>query len=104
MPLPRTEQDWRGESGTLSIRARQHLDLAYDHEDSVQFVDALRACEAAIRFDSGYAEAHNLHGIALEELGLNEEAVAAYGEAVRLAPAFDEARENPSEATAEQGS
>jgi tetratricopeptide (TPR) repeat protein len=96
-------QDRQSESGTSSIQAHQHLDLAYDHEDRGEFTDALRQCETAVRYDPGYAEAHNLRGIVLEELELKEEAIAAYGEAVRLAPAFDEARKNLSEAEAEQG-
>jgi len=105
MPLQHTEQgpDQRVELGTMSIQAQQHLDLAYDHEDRDEFTNALRECETAVRFDPGYSEAHNLRGIVLEVLGRKEEAIAAYGEAVRLDPAFDEARENLYEAEAEQG-
>lgn len=106
MLLQDTEQvpDQRTEPGTTSIQAQQHLDLAYNHEDRGEFTDALSECETAIRFDPGYAEAHNLRGIVLEELGRKADAVAAYAQAVRLDPSFDEARENLHEAKAEQGS
>jgi tetratricopeptide (TPR) repeat protein len=93
--------DQRAEPGTTSIQAQQHLDLAYSHEDRGEFTDALRECETAVRFDPGYAEAHNLRGIVLEELGQKEEAIAAYAHAVLLDPSFDEARENLHEAKAE---
>jgi Tfp pilus assembly protein PilF len=109
--LQHTEQarkDQQGESGTISIQARQHLDLAYDHEDRGNFADALTECETGVRFEPGYAEAHNLRAIALEELALKDEAIAAsiaaYGEPVRLASALDEARTTLSEAKAEPGS
>jgi tetratricopeptide (TPR) repeat protein len=106
MPLQHTElaQDRQGEASTMSVQALQHLNLAYDHEDGDEFTSALRECETAIRFDPGHAEAHNLRGIVLEELGRKGEAIAAYAQAVRLDPSFDEARENLYEAKAEQGS
>lgn len=90
-------QDQSGFSATMSVQARQQLDLAYELEDRGEFTDALRKCETAVRFDPGYAEAHNLRGIVLEELERTAEAIAAYGEAVRLDPTFDEARMNLSE-------
>ena len=87
--------------GTLSLQAEQALDRAYAHQERGEFEDALRECEAAIRFDPGYAEAHNLQGIILEELGRTQEAMAAYRRAVRLDPTFNDARENLSEVEAE---
>jgi Flp pilus assembly protein TadD len=48
-----------------------------------------------------YADAHNLRGIILEELGRKEEAVSAYREAVRVDPSFREAAENLQDLEAE---
>ncbi len=87
--------------GTISFKAEQALDQAYAHQERGEFEAALRECEAAIRFDPGYAEAHNLQGIILEELGRTREAMAAYRRAVRLDPTFNDARENLSELVAE---
>jgi tetratricopeptide (TPR) repeat protein len=84
-----------------STEAPQHLEQAYVYEVDGEFENALRECELAIQLAPDWAEAHNLRGIVLEELGRKEEAIAAYREAVRLDPAFREARENLSEAKAE---
>jgi tetratricopeptide (TPR) repeat protein len=66
-------------------------------------LDALHTCETALVLDPDLAEAHNLRGILLEELGRGREALAAYREAVRLDPDLVEAQENLSEAEAELG-
>ncbi|MBN1811901.1 MAG: tetratricopeptide repeat protein [Anaerolineae bacterium] len=81
--------------------AQHHLDLANSCEERGEYEDALRECEAAIVIDPSLAEAHNLRGIVLEELGRSEEAAHAYQEAVRLAPNFTEAAENLSEVESE---
>lgn len=81
--------------------AAQHLEKAYALEKRDEFEQALEECEAAIRLDAGLAEAHNLRGIILEELGQKEQAILAYREAVRLAPGFREAEENLRDAEGE---
>ena len=83
--------------------AHECLERAYAYQDGGALEDALRACKAALRLDPDLAEAHNLRGILLEELGRGREALAAYREAVRLDPDLVEARENLSEAEAELG-
>ncbi len=83
--------------------ARWHLEQAYAAEEEGDPATALRECELSIQLDSSYAEAHNLHGIVLEELGRKEEAIAAYQEAVRLDPALGDAQENLVELTNELG-
>jgi tetratricopeptide (TPR) repeat protein len=55
----------------------------------------------AIQLNPGLAEAYNLRGIVLEEMGRMQEAVAAYRQAVRLDPGFLEARENLQEIAVE---
>ena len=74
--------------------ARQYLELAYASEEQSEFETALEECDAAIRVDPRLADAHNLRGVILEELGRREEAVLAYHEAIRLDSGFREAREN----------
>jgi uncharacterized RDD family membrane protein YckC len=78
---------------TLS-QAEQHFEQASSLEEQSDFQAALEECEAAIRLDPKFAEAHNLRGVILESLGREEEAISAYGEAVQLDPAFEEAQEN----------
>ena len=74
--------------------AQSHLEQAYTHEEEGRLADALRECELAIQVAPELAEAHNLQGIVLEQLGHNERAMAAYREAVRLDPDFEEAQQN----------
>jgi tetratricopeptide (TPR) repeat protein len=88
---------------SLPVDARQHLDQAYLAEEEDDFENALRECDLALQFAPNWAEAHNLRGIVLEALDRTEEAIAAYREAIRLEPGFDDARRNLREATAEAG-
>jgi tetratricopeptide (TPR) repeat protein len=78
-----------------------HLEQAYAYQEKSKFSDALRECELAIQLAPAVAEAHNLRGMMLEELGQKEAAIAAYREAVRLDPAFHDAQENLLEAESE---
>jgi tetratricopeptide (TPR) repeat protein len=79
---------------TPQPEAMQHLEQAYAHEEQNRFGQALSECDAAIRTDPTLAEAFNLRGIILEQLGRKAEAVSAYREALRLDPSFQEAEEN----------
>ncbi len=63
---------------------------------------ALSACDAALQVAPQWAEAHNLRGIVLDELGRTREAIAAYREALRLDPAFSDAATNLAELQAER--
>jgi tetratricopeptide (TPR) repeat protein len=64
---------------------------------------ALKECDAAIEVDPSCADAHNLRGIVLEELGRPGEAAEAYEKAIGLEPAFDEAIRNLWELEREAG-
>jgi Flp pilus assembly protein TadD len=77
-----------------SDEAAQHLERAFALEDDDEYDKALRECDTAIRLDPTLADAHNLRGVILEELGREREAVLAYREALRLDPGFDAAQEN----------
>lgn len=81
--------------------ALQRLEEAYAAEDRDEFGPALLKCDLAIQLNPGLAEAHNLRGIVLEELGRRREAAAAYREAIRLDPGSAEAEENLHELEAE---
>jgi tetratricopeptide (TPR) repeat protein len=72
--------------------ACQLLEEARDAQDRGKLGSALRKCEAALRLAPDCAEAHNLHGVLLEDMGHKEQAIAAYQEAVRLTPSLSTTR------------
>ena len=80
-----------------SHHAKAHLNLADFFTESDQFESSLRQCDAAIELAPSLAEAHNLRGINLEELGRREEAIKAYKEAIRLDPGLADAGKNLSD-------
>lgn len=86
----------------VTDEARHHLSLAYAHESKDELAAALRECETALQLAPDWAEAHNLHGVILDALEHDEEAVAAYQEAVRLDQRFEEAQANLQELVSEQ--
>jgi tetratricopeptide (TPR) repeat protein len=72
-----------------------HLEQArYYYKETEEFDKALQECEATINLDPYLADAHNLRGMILEELGRSLEAIGAYKRAIRLDPDFVEAEEN----------
>ena len=81
-------------SPELPNEAGQHLERAYSYKETCDFERVLRECDAAIQIDPSLAEAHNLRGIALEELGHPGEAIKAYKQAISLDPDFPEAKSN----------
>jgi tetratricopeptide (TPR) repeat protein len=74
--------------------AEQHLEQAYSYKEADKFEDTLREADAAIKIDPSLADAHNLRGIALEELGHEDEAIKAYKQAISLDLEFSEASSN----------
>jgi hypothetical protein len=79
-------------------QAEYHLDQATIYLDETGELDkALAECDAAIELNPHLADAYNLRGIVLEELGRTLEAMDAYERAIRLDPDFVEARENLSD-------
>ncbi len=73
---------------------RQLLEKARDARDQGRLGSALRACETALERLPDWAEAHNLRGLILDDMGHPEKAIAAYMEAARLNPSFGDARRN----------
>jgi len=90
------------ENGASDLsEAGLHLEQAYAAEARSDPLNALADCDLSLHLDSGQAEAHNLRGILLEQLGRKEEALAAYQQAVRLDPTLGDAQENLVELTNE---
>jgi tetratricopeptide (TPR) repeat protein len=86
----------------VTARARQRFERAYVcYEKTEEYEQALIECEAALELDPYLADAHNLHGILLEELHRPLEALQAYRQAIRLDPDLSEARDNLSALRAE---
>jgi serine/threonine-protein kinase len=73
-------------AAALILSAREHL------PSDATF--ALNASTQAIGHCPTWATAHNVHGNVLSSLGKLDEAVAAYNEALRLAPLYDAPRFN----------
>ena len=82
------------EHTSVSSKAMQYLERAYASEERNDLQKALEECDSAIHIDPGLAEAHNLRGMILDEMGRKEEAIAGYREALRLDPSFQDAKEN----------
>jgi tetratricopeptide (TPR) repeat protein len=86
----------------ITTEAQNHLEQAYNYyEEAEDFEKALEECETAIELDPYLADAHNLRGVLLEELGRPFDALGAYKKALQLAPDFVEAEENLSDLKAE---
>lgn len=81
--------------------AAQHLERAFALEDRDEYEEALEECDAAVQVDPTLADAYNLRGVILEELGRNGEAIQAYREVLRLDPGFAAVHENLRAAEAE---
>jgi len=84
-----------------SAQARRHVERAYAHANAGRLEGALQECDRAIELTPGWAEAHNLRGVVLDEMGRAGEAIAAYEEAVELDASFEEAAKNLAEAREE---
>ena len=103
LPMPgRGEVDAQSLPSSENVQAQQLLEKAYSYVDVGELENALRECEGALELEPGWAEAHNLRGVILDDMGRAKEAIAAYREAVRLAPGFEEAVQNLAEAQEEE--
>lgn len=76
-------------------QADHHLEQAIRYfDDTDEFDKALAECNAAIEIDPSLADAHNLRGMILEELGEPLKAIAAYKLALEVDPEHTDAQEN----------
>ncbi len=81
--------------------AQQHLQRASRFFMKEDFDRALIECRAALALEPKLAEAHNLHGEVLDDMGRLEEAIGAYRKAVWIDPTFTDALTNLAEAESE---
>jgi tetratricopeptide (TPR) repeat protein len=91
------------ENGPQYGDAEVHFERACQYETVGRWKMVLEECDATIEIDPSFADAHNLRGIVLEELGRPGEAAQAYETAIALDPAFDEAIRNLWELEREAG-
>ena len=80
--IARDPQSWMAHNNLAVLMLQQSPEQALAHLDQ------------ALRANSGYPEAHNNKGLALQLLERFEEAAAAHAEALRLEPTFAEAHNN----------
>jgi tetratricopeptide (TPR) repeat protein len=96
-PLAR-RADNQAETGEAATRAdpgpdaHQLLEEAHDARDRGKLGSALRKCEAALRLAPDFAEANDLRGVLLDDMGHTEEAVAPCQEVVRPAVSLSNAK------------
>ena len=96
-PDPVTVMRSKGDADETSV----YLEPVYVAKERGKFKNALDICKIAIQQLPASAEAYNLKGLLLDELGRPEEALEAYRTALQLDSKFDDARLNLLEAEAE---
>ena len=89
------------EKNELEALAKHYLEKAQKNYDRRLINWALFDCEQALEYMPEMAEAHNLRGLLLDEMGKADEALIEYQEAVRLKPNFADAMANIADAEAE---
>jgi tetratricopeptide (TPR) repeat protein len=89
-------QGAQSESGPVASPevVQEYLDSAHGCLDRVDYRGALQACQAALSLAPDCAEAHNLRGLVLDDLGHPREAAGAYRLAVHYDPELQEAQKN----------
>lgn len=100
-PYCGTDLDAPLEKHELEALAQQFLDKAQKSFDRGFIKWALVDCEQVLEIMPDLAEAHNLRGLILDEIGKGEEALLEYQEAVRLKPNYADAIANFEDAEAE---
>jgi tetratricopeptide (TPR) repeat protein len=84
--------------------ASDRLNEAFALEAKAEYEAALSACDAAIEMGRSFlAEAYNLRGLLLEELGQSEDAIGAYERALGMDPDLEPAALNLQELEKELG-
>jgi Tfp pilus assembly protein PilF len=110
--LPRGPGDRRRELQEAVIRHRleknpndfeAHMNLGAIELSRLNAQTAVTELRAAVRLDTGRAEAHNMLGLALAATGRNTEAIEQYVLALRTRPAYASARFNLAVALAKAG-
>jgi len=76
------------------VNAQLHYERGLSLQRSGDPVQAMRAFDAAIAINPGFAEAHNSLGIALASLGRHEDALVSFDRALTLKPDYAEGHNN----------
>ena len=76
---------------SIEGKVNEVLDKVDNYLQSADFDMALRECELAIQMAPGLAIAHDYRGRIYDEIGQTDKAIAAFQEAVRLDPGFEDA-------------
>ena len=71
-----------------NAKAIRHYQQATAYYDEKKYTDALEELKKAIDRDKNFVEAYMLMGDIYSDMGMKEESVAAYAEAVRINPEF----------------
>lgn len=75
-------------------KSKEYLEKAQTNYDKGANKVALHDCDLSIQYDPNSAEAHNLRGLILDAMGLTNEAMVSYQEALHLDPNFEDAKAN----------
>lgn len=89
------------EKNELEALAQQYMEKAQKSFDRGLIKRALVNCDKVLENMPDMAEAHNLRGLILDEMGKGDEAFIEYQEAVRLMPNYGDAIANLEDAEAE---
>lgn len=76
------------------MNAQEHYEQGFSLLRSGDPVQAMRALDAAIAINPGFAEAHNSRGIALAMLGRHDDALMSFDRALGLKPDYAECHNN----------
>ncbi len=71
-----------------------HFQQADQYEEAGDLDNALIECNKALEIDPCFSDALNLHGIILERMGYDREAIRSYQKAIQFDPDFVEAVDN----------
>jgi len=74
--------------------ARFWLNQAEQYEKAGELEEALAECDVAIAVDSKLAEAYNLKGRILEQLGRQQDAIRSYKKALKISPDLHSVKED----------
>ena len=76
----------RAQSGRVNVTPAKAIAMAGKLYSEGKYAQAQRVCAQIIEARPGNADAHNIHGVALNALGKTKEAIASLRRAVKLAP------------------
>ena len=76
----------RAQQGRVNVTAEKAIAMAGKLYGEGKYGQAVKVCEQIIQARPGNADAHNIHGVALNALGKSAEAIESLRRAVKLAP------------------